>query len=269
MSYSPPASRGPLASAPASSGTQHSHTKQPSTMVETLCRPLRHDPVHPLGAQASASAEASPSGTPFRQQNIPAEPQAWGPGLEHPPKTHWPPAAAHKAPESFSGPMAQLGPQRHVPASQEQFSAPHALVDVGYPHCPPMGVQALPVWGKPVGQGACQVPSRHWQLDPQPEMPPVQRSVLEQAPPSAQVAMDTGAGHPSIWHVPPVQHGLTNAGPEAQVSVHPWLFNSLVTAGVFATSELYWSRAATLMAPLEPERQLKPQGSQAFPSAIS
>ena len=89
--------------------------------------------------------------------------------------------------------MMQLGPQRHVPASQEQFSAPHALEDVGYPHSAPRGssaakgAQTLPVWGKSVGHGACQVPFRHWQFDVQPAMPPGQTSVGKHAAPSAQL----------------------------------------------------------------------------------
>src|SRR5580698_11089725 len=71
--YSPLASAGPpslAASAPASSGTQHCETTQPSTRAETLCAPLTHDSVQTLGAQASApasalaSVDASPSSTP-------------------------------------------------------------------------------------------------------------------------------------------------------------------------------------------------------------
>jgi hypothetical protein len=66
--------------------------------------------------------------------------------------------------------------------------APQAFVEVGYPHSAPSGVQAPPVGGKPVGQGVDRVPFRHWQFDSQPAMPPGQRSALEHAAPSVQVA---------------------------------------------------------------------------------
>ncbi len=69
-----------------------------------------------------------------------------------------PASAPVSASAGASPPMMQLGTQRHVPASQEQFSAPHALVVVGYPHPAPRGssaakgAQTLPVWGKSVGK---------------------------------------------------------------------------------------------------------------------
>ena len=65
MSYSPPPSRGPLPSVPASSGTQHSHTKQPSKRVATLCVfEERQAPVQPLGGHVSASAPVSAVASP-------------------------------------------------------------------------------------------------------------------------------------------------------------------------------------------------------------
>jgi hypothetical protein len=88
-----------------------------------------------------------------------------------------------------SGGVMQVGPQVHAPPWQSQSTEPpHATACVRYPQVAPCAVQELPLWGTSCGQGACQVPARHWQLDSQPAMPPVQTCVSEHPQPSRQAS---------------------------------------------------------------------------------
>lgn len=76
--------------------------------------------------------------------------------------------------------------QAHVPRRQKQSTEalPQAFPVAGYPQVAPSALQELPLSGITPGQGDCQVPLTHWQLDSQPTIPVVQNSDGEHVPPS-------------------------------------------------------------------------------------